>query len=298
MTTNNRKQLGRGITLLALIIFGFGFYSIKPDPKVDTTLETEKQLVLKELQHMHKAYDWAIIETEEKGVKLEAAKLEIENLIDSLKVIEPTYKALIQLKRRQLELDSEFKYLIRENKELKQDNSLLVKAITKRRKQLSNSKEINTALTKEKEVLAEEKEGLTKKIEEANFLNLFDLRIEGIKEKSSGKEVLTVKSRRVDKFKICYSIAKNTLIKETNKALYIQILDPNNTVIVSKNQALIIENNDNEYSYKTTFLYKNENLKVCDYFTFNKNNDIEKGTYTVNIFDGDLLVTTSKITLE
>ncbi|AUC82981.1 hypothetical protein [Lacinutrix sp. Bg11-31] len=298
MITNNRKQLKRGIAIFAFVLISFAVYSCKSDPKVDNELEMEKQVVLKELQDMSTAYDVAINNSKEKDSKLEDAKLKIEKLIDSLKIIEPSYKALIKLKGMQLELDSELKNLIRDNKELRQDNNILVYSLTKRKDQLAKSKELNASLNKEKEGLVEEKEDLNKKINEANFLNLLDLTIEGVKEKSSGKEILTDKARRVNKFKICYSIAKNTLIKESNKTLYVQILDPNNAVVVSKDKALKAEGSDNEYSFKTAFVYKNENLNVCDYFTFNEDKDLEEGTYTVNIYDGDLLVTTSKITLE
>lgn len=298
MKLNNKKQLTKGLAFALLLLFGFGIYLCKPVPKGDNELDTEKNIVLSKLNEMSIAYDFAISNSQEKDIKLEEAKLEVEALIDSLKTVKPSLRALIRLKERQFELNSDMKNLLRENTELKQDNKLLVYSLNKRKDQLYKSEVLYASLEKEKADLIEEKEDLNTKINEANFLNLLDLTVEGIKVKSSGKESITSKARRVTKFKICYSIAKNTLVRESTKTLQVQVLDPNNAVVTSNNKVLIIEDSAIEYSFNTTFNYKNDNLKVCDYLDINEDKNLNKGTYTINVFDGKILVTSSKTTLK
>jgi hypothetical protein len=297
MITNTKTTLRRCLSLLVLILVGYLTFSCNSDKKVEEELEAEKQIVLNELEEMSAAYEVAISESKEKDTNLEEAKFKIEALIDSLKIAEPSVKALLQLKGRQLELNSEMKNLIRENKELKQDNEILVYSLTKRKGQLSKSEALNDSLTKEKEGLVEKTEALNNKINEANFLNLLDLTVEGIKVKSSGKEIITDRTGRVDKFKVCYKIAKNTLVEESNKTLYVQILDPNNSVVTSNKAASKMEDNEIEYSFSTSFKYKKENLTVCDYLVINEDKDLVDGTYTINVFDGMTLVTSSTLSL-
>ena len=299
MKTNNNKPTTKILTILALLLFSYVTYSFfAPKTKVNDELEIEKNLVLNELTEMSNTYDLAIKESIEKDVNLEEAKQKIETLIDSLKITTFSLKELIKLKERQLELNSEMKFFIRENKELKQDNRLLVYSLNKRIDQLSKKDQLFASLKKEKESLAEEKEGLHKIINEAKFLTLLDLKIEGIKVRSSGKEILTDKAKRVDKFKICYAIAKNALIKESDKIMQVQVLDPNNNVLSTNQKVLKNEDSNIEYTFDTMFSYKNKNLSVCDYLELKEGNMLEKGTYLINIYDGKSLVTTSKIILK
>ncbi|MGB1308684.1 MAG: hypothetical protein ACPG6B_07225 [Oceanihabitans sp.] len=299
MTSNNHKLIKYALAVVTLLLISYGGYSLFSTNPLDyKEIQSQKELVLIELQEMSEAYNNAIILSNEKDENLENAKIKIDNLIDSLKITESSIKELFQLKERQLELKSEMKNLVRENKELTQDNKILVHSLIKRKEQLTKSTELSSTLKKENDELEEEKEALNKTISEAKYLTLLDLTIAGVKERSSGKELITNKARRVNKFKVCYSIAKNELVNEGDKTMQVQILDNNNVVISNSENPLKIQDSNISYSFNTSFSYKNENLKVCDYFVFNKDTELEKGTYTINIYDRKVLVTTTTLTLK
>lgn len=299
MNTNTTKLVKNSFIFIALALLGYGTFSFfNPSKTENPELELEKNLVLNELKDMSNAYEIAIKKSKTKDVKLEEAKQKIVVLIDSIKNTKSSIKELIILKTKQLELNGEMNNLIRENKELKQDNKILVHSLNKRINQLAKTEDLTASLKKEKDSLAIEKEDLTTVINKARYLNLLNLNIEGIKQRASGKEITTTKAKRVNKLKICYAIAKNTLVKEGDKTMHVQVLDPNNKVIALNNETLNSENGTIKYTFNTTFSYKNENLKVCDYLNFEEDRALEKGTYLINIYDGETLVTTSQIILK
>lgn len=305
MTTNTKKQTKNILAILLIVLISCGAYYLYNQQASENTgntqntdIQTEKNLFLTELEEMSAAYDIAIYESKEKDIHLEKAKRTIENLIDSLKTTEVSIKELLQLKEWQVAFKSEIKNLVRENKELIQDNKILVHSLNKRKDQLSKNEETSTVLKKENETLSEEKEVLNNTIAEAKYLTLLDLKVEGIKERSSGKEIVTDKARRVNKFKICYDIAKNALVNEGDKTMQVQVLDPKNELVTVGGSPMKAEDSDLLYSFNTTFSYKNENLKVCDYLELNEDVIPEKGMYTIHIYDGKILVTTSTITLK
>ncbi|MFD2542926.1 hypothetical protein ACFSSB_11400 [Lacinutrix gracilariae] len=299
MTTSKKKGIKTILSVFILLFVSYGGYSLISSKITNNTeILSDKKLILNKLKETSLAYDTAIKESKVKDVHLEEAKLKIDHLIDSLQTSNATVKDLLLLKEKQLELSSEMKNLIRDNKELIQDNKILVHSLQKRKTQLSNSEAISTELKKENEALQAEKNLLHNSIEEAKYLTLLDLEIAGIKERSSGKEMTTNKAKRVNKLKICYAIAKNTLVQEGDKTMQVQILDPNNELVTQNTGALQIAESNILYSFNTTFSYKNENLNVCDYFVFNADTTLEKGTYQIHIYDNKNVVTSSTIALK
>ncbi|MBU2938023.1 hypothetical protein KO494_00595 [Lacinutrix sp. C3R15] len=299
MTTHKKKGIKTILSVIILLFVSYGAYSLFSSKLTEKTeILSEKKILLNQLKETSLAYDTAIKESEEKDIVLEKAKLKIDHLIDSLQTSNTTVTDLLLLKEKQLEITSEMKNLIRDNKELIQDNKILVHSLQKRKKQLFESQAIANALKKENGELDAEKILLNNSIEEAKYLTLLDLEIEGIKERSSGKEMITNKAKRINKLKICYAIAKNNLVQEGDKTMQVQILDPNNELVTQNTGALKIAESDILYSFNTTFSYKNENLNVCDYFVFNADTTLEKGTYQIHIYDNKNVVTSATITLK
>jgi DNA repair exonuclease SbcCD ATPase subunit len=103
----------------------------------------------------------------------------------------------------------------------------------------------NTQLTEANRVVTQQRDVVQKSYDSANqviqqkedvidvgsTLHASDFSIEGIKEKSSGKEKVTTKAKRVDKLKISFTIDENRITQSGPKDLYICITAPDGTPV-------------------------------------------------------------------
>ena len=202
------------------------------------------------------------------------------------------------LKDRQLELHTTLKGLIRENNELKQDNGLLVQSLNISKNELSKAHNQLVSYQDQNSQLQEEKEQLNEKVESMAFLNMVHLNARAFKERSSGKQIETDRARKTDKFEVCYTIAKNPLVKEGTKELYVQVIGPRQLVVSPKYKRFKEERFELNYSFITAFDYKNENINKCDYLDIEDSEELSKGIYTVNIYDKQSLITSYRLELK
>ena len=112
--------------------------------------------------------------------------------------------------------------------------------------------------------------------------------------RSSGKLVPTERAHRSDKIQVCFTVAKNVVIGSGDKELYVQVLDPNNTVLGANEQVQFGDNVIN-YSVISKFNYENKNLNVCEFVS--PNGEFAKGKYTINVYNQKELISTSEFTL-
>jgi hypothetical protein len=135
---------------------------------------------------------------------------------------------------------------------------------------------------------------LTTKVNEAAKLYFYDLKTMPVKMKSSGAAVETDKASRTDAIKISFMIAENDFAKPTTKDFYVQIIDSKNNVIGSK-KTVEFGNQSLTYSAVTSAKYENKTIKIeVDLATQN----LEKGTFFINVFDKSKLILKNSITLK
>ncbi|MDA7849515.1 chromosome partitioning protein ParA, partial [Flavobacteriaceae bacterium] len=118
----------------------------------------------------------------------------------------------------------------------------------------------------------------------------------GVIQRNSGKLVPTTRASRVDNLRICYSVPSNLLTESGDKKYFVQVIDPSLNVIGS-NTPVQFEEGVLKYSYVSAFTYDNQLLDVCD-FVSPEEGDYGKGIYTVNMFDQNVLISTSTFTLK
>ena len=104
----------------------------------------------------------------------------------------------------------------------------------------------NTQLTEEKRVVTQQRDVVQKNYDSANQViaqkeNVIDVgstlhasnfKIEGIKEKSGGKEKVTTTAKRVDKLRISFDIDENRITQSGQKDIYISITAPDGNPVV------------------------------------------------------------------
>mgnify|MGYP001107234361 FL=1 len=291
---NKNNNIGIKVALgIALALFiGTAFYSfdlLKDKKETEAQLTEEKQLVMNDLSNMAKQYDIVIGDNEAANQKLVEAKERIQGLIDSLKISETNVKSLWGYKSKYLSLQKEMDVLLTENDKLKIENSLLATSLDSTKVRLEERTMFTDSLLVQNTALAEV-------VENAAVLTTVGLKGFGVIERSSGKLVPTERAGRSDKIRVCYTVAKNSLVNAGEQELYVQVIDPKNNTLGVNEQVMFGEEALN-YSLVSKFNYENANLNICEFVSPN-GDKFEKGRYIVNVFNEKDLVSTTEFTLQ
>jgi len=291
----NKSSTGLKVALgIALVLFlATGFYTMnlyRESNETKKKLNEEKTMVMNDLNAMAKQYDEAIAENDIANQDLINARERIQGLIDSLRISETNVKSLFRYKSKYRNLQKEMDVLLAQNDSLRIENSYLATSLDSTRVRLEERTMFTDSLLVQNTALAEV-------VENASILNTVDLKGFGVIERTSGKLIPTERARRADKIRVCFTVAKNTLVQAGDQELYVQVIDPNNNIL-GANEQVIFEEKTLNYSVVSKFNYENSNLNVCEFVTSNNDNDFEKGRYVVNVFNQKDLVSTSEFTLK
>ncbi len=292
---NNKSNTGLKVALgIALVLFlATGFYTMNLYKKSNETqkeLTAEKELVMNDLNAMAKQYDEAIGENEIANADLVEARARIQGLIDSLKISETNVKSLWRYKSKYLSLQKEMDVLLAQNDSLRIENSYLATSLDSTRVRLEERTIFTDSLLVQNNALAEV-------VENASALNTVGLKGFGVIERTSGKLIPTERARRVDKIRVCFTVAKNALVSEGDQELYVQVIGPKNNVLGLNEQVQFGEKTLN-YSVISKFNYENASLNVCEFVASKGDSNFEEGRYVVNVFNEKDLVSTSEFTLK
>jgi len=293
--SNTVLKVALGVVLTLLV--GTGFYAmnlITEHKENQLQLTKEKELVIKELDAMAKQYDEAIAENEIVNNDLIEARERIQELMDSLNIAETNLKSLWRYKTKYRQLQKEMDKLLAQNDSLRMENTLLATTLDSTRVSIVENDILNEYV---KDSLILNNMALKEVVEEAAVLGTTNLKGFGVIQRTSGKIIPTERAKRSDKIRVCYTIAKNTLVGSGEKELYIQVIDPNNNTI-GVNKQLAFDEKVLTYSLISKFNYENENIDICEFVATREGKEkFAKGRYTVNVFNKKELISNSEFTL-
>ena len=141
--------------------------------------------------------------------------------------------------------------------------------------------------------LVGQNEELSKTVEKASKLSVLNLKTLAYKKRSSGKEIETDKASRANMLRVSFTIAENSVAKSGDKNYYIQIIDSKNNVLGEK-ATVVFSSQTLTYSFISTVKFENKTVQVQQELS---GKDFEKGTYFVNVFDKNELVSKTSFTL-
>lgn len=287
---NSSSSLKVIVAILAILLIGslVYIYKITTDAKqVQTELTktvSEKDLVMNDLQALKTTYDAAIAENTSMSDELIIERDKVVNLMNDIsksKGDASKYRSQYQ------KLESNMKLLIAENETLKKENVVLTTQRDSTVVVLGETKKNVEALTGQNEELA-------KVVEKGSKLTVLNTKGSAFKLKSSGKQVETDKAGRADVLRISFTIAENQIAKSGEKAYYVQVIDSKNNVLGDK-QTVSFGDKSLTYSFITNVNYENTTVQVSRDLP---GKDFAKGTYFVNVFDQDLLVSKTSFMLK
>lgn len=281
------------VVVLAVLLVGSLVYIFKMTSEtniVKTELKstlTEKETVMKDLQELKATYDAAIAENTSMSDELTQERDKVVNLMNDLSKSKGDVASLAKYKSQSIALQSNMKVLMAENEGLKKQNTTLTTQRDSTVVVLGEAKKSN-------EALAGQNEELSKVVEKAAKLTVLNTRGSAYKLKSSGKEVATDKASRADVLKISFTIAENQVAQSGAKSYYVQVIDSKNNVLGDK-KTETFGDNTLTYSFISNVNYENKTVDVTENL---RGKDFPKGTYFVNIFDKDQLVSKTSFTLK
>ena len=275
------------ILLLALIAGFFIAKYIRTKKEVQS-LTTEKENLKMDLQG---ELDSLLIEHEKikqeygelsdvlvvKDSVIQANALEIKQLLDTQWEYYKVKKKLDNLRDVSQSYLKQIDSLFTVNRALKEENLAI--------------RQNFEAEQKKTETLQKDKEELTQKITEAAVLRAYNISAVGVRFKSAEEEKVTDKARRVDKIKICFTLAANQLITPGQKDVYIRIARPDNMILTkgkgeefsfSYMGAML------QYSILETVDYSTEAVESCTYWIHRDSYEpLTEGNYVVSIYTED-----------
>ncbi|RKR11926.1 hypothetical protein C8C83_3683 [Flavobacterium sp. 90] len=286
---NNNSSLKAIIAVLAVLLIGSLVYIFKLSSDTEvvktelTTSMTEKESVMKDLQELKATYDAAIAENTSMSDELIQERDKVVALMDDLN----KSKGDVSKYRSQVQaMQGKMKTLVAENDELKKQNGALTVQRDSTITVLGESKKYN-------EVLVGQNEELAKTVEKGAKLSVLNTKTAAYKLRSSGKQIETDKASRADILKISFTIAENQIAKSGDKTYYVQVIDAKNNVLGEK-KTENFGDNSLTYSFKTTVKYENKTVNVSEDLP---GKDFAKGTYFINVYDNDELVSKTSFNL-
>lgn len=277
------------IAVLAILLIGslVYIYNITSEAKqVQTELTktvSEKDLVMKDLQGLKTTYDAAIAENTSMSDELIVERDKVVKLMNDVsksKGDASKYRSQFQ------KLENNMKVLIAENETLKKENVVLTT-------QRDSTVVVLGETKKNVEALTGQNEELVKVVEKGSKLTVLNMKTSAYKIKSSGKQVETDKAGRANALRISFTIAENQIAKSGDKEYYVQVIDSKSNVLGDK-QTVSFGDKSLTYSFITSVKYENKTVQVSEDL---RGKDFAKGTYFVNVFDKDELVSKTSFAL-
>ena len=280
------------VAVLAILLVGSLVYIFKMSSDaeiVQTELKstmTEKESVMKDLQELKATYDAAIAENTTMSEELIQERDKVVNLMDDLNKSKGDVASMSKYKAQFLALQSNMKTLMAENEGLKKQNVTLTTQRDSTVVVLGESKKYN-------EVLVGQNQELSKTVEKGSKLTVLNTKTSAYKLRSSGKQIETDKASRADILKVSFTIAENQIAKSGDKTYFVQVIDSKSNVLGDKKTESFGEKSLT-YSFATTVKYENKTVNVSQDLP---GKDFAKGTYFINVFDKDELVSKTSFTL-
>jgi len=104
----------------------------------------------------------------------------------------------------------------------------------------------------------------------------------GIRERKGNREDVDDKSRRVDRFRIVFTIADNPLIESGEVDIYMRVIDPNGNLKTKENQTFELSGNPMQYTDKSIITFTNQGESYT--MEWLDPQGFKKGTYTIVLY--------------
>jgi hypothetical protein len=286
-----------GITLFLLTAIGFYIYDLdskycksKSEIVKNNKLWNRQLTKLKDLRY---EYNLLLQENIEYKDDIKTARDETLELIAELSDSKKGSISETAVQKKINQLENRLRMLIAENSKLKKTNTFLVFQNDSTSKILAECQKMNSSF-----VQKAPKNAYFNSISDSNKdyynkpLKVESLKITPYKIKNSGQHIVTDVARKTNKINVLFTVAENPSANSGIRNYYIQIVYENGVVLDEKE--VFIGNTNLKYTIKSEFDFQNETIDVSEDIMVD---GLIKGSYSVNLFCEDLLVSEMKFNL-
>ena len=129
---------------------------------------------------------------------------------------------------------------------------------------------------------------LAEKVSRGSVLEVFDVKTEAIRYRSTGREVVTKYAKKVQKIRVCFSVAANQISEAEIKTIYLQVLDGSGELVLGAD-ILTTSVSDSIYRCTSSDDFRYENIEMSHCFDWERVQTLYSGMYDINlIIDGNI----------
>ena len=279
-----------GTLVIAIVVLGsYSFSNYNSLKGHQEFIEQETLLVQNELNEMIKSYDELKIDNNAIELEFEKAKAELETALATL-LSSKTDVTLISKYRNQIAtLKKEKTRLLSQFESIQSQNTLLQDEVTNFSKKLESQNNQLLTLEKEKDILSQ----TINKMVSLSTANVSAIALDNL---NSRTDIKTNSIDRLDNIEVCLTLLSNQFTPEGNKNIYVQILGPDNQLVVERGH---INFEDSSFSYSGMTVVNNnfDNIDVCTKINVNSKKSFKEGIYNVVVFQDNLPIGNTQLEL-
>jgi len=138
----------------------------------------------------------------------------------------------------------------------------------------------------------------TEQIKKGSKLKAYNFVSEALRMKFNNTTEVTDKAKKTIQIRSSFTISENSLTSSGRKLVYLQITDPNGTILHSRaNNTVETESGSVLYSDKKEIDYQNQSIDLSIYYDL-QGESLSKGNYKVKIFCEENIIGTDGFTLK
>jgi hypothetical protein len=290
---NYKIIFGALVAVILGILIAF-YYSYAQSKAQISYLEEERNLLVKDMTLMKTEVDRLSALNEVNEIELQDSRFRVQQLLDSVGRLNFTVGKLREDRKELRLLEAKFDSLRLKNNFLQYNNLQLTEKYEETRRMIEDLRGRSRSLAEAEALLREKNRELSRELRTKNYLKLEDAEGSGFRLRSS-RPIKTNKASTIEKLRGCVTIMSNPETGAEERVLYFQFLSPNMRVI--EDNANIISVSGNIYSKRVELLFMGEEIVVCDFITVPEGS-LTEGTYTLNVFEDEKLLTTSEFQLK
>ena len=240
-------------------------------------------------------YDSLLEEDESKSDSLNAQKRKIielqDNLDEQMKKGKMNAYQLFKVRKEMEGMRRIMRGYIVEIDSLKTMNLNLSNNLESTKSELSHTSE-------ERDRYKDNAEENAAQVRKGSKLNAYNFKSEGLKMKMSSVMSPTSRARNTTQIKVAFTLSENPIASSGEKAVYLQVTDPEGRVLQSSSGNVIdSENGQVAFSDYKIIDYQNQRVDMAIYYKLN-GQVASKGNYKVKVFCQEQLVGIDSFTLK
>jgi len=177
---------------------------------------------------------------------------------------------------------------------LKYNNLVLSEKYEETRKKVEELRLRNESIAETEARQRELRKEIDNELKTKTYLQISAPLANGMRLRGS-KPTITNKASIIEKLRGCVTVEADPTIANEQRIIYFQFLDPDKGII--EDNANTISVSGNVYSKRIEILTTGEDIEVCDFITLPEGS-LKSGSYTLNIFENQRLLSTTEFDLK